>query len=558
VWQACRTSNDEKAIPFYGTALPKSCECWRQLLNTSYDPIARRYHLLSADPLKVAHVPYCYERKGVPPEKQFSDVPRLPDSKVSFYVMTPDAVMMDAMQPVKEIKAFNDQKPLQPLDACPDRCNERGMCEGQSKPGTCRCRKGWEGTACEKNVPSHCMNGCSGRGECQSGFCKCVAGYWGLDCSRSRAYEAEASRVLEVNGTAYSRTRLRIYRYELPWHIAFPTELDDCWWSYDAMYGAFEQFYNQFSGDWAVRTENPGEANLFYVPVLGMYRGGTDAINHHVRKVMHFVRDTYPHLYNRNQGRDHFIFLSGDRGACWLFDEPEIQNPIKLTHFGLQVKMAEYIDMPGWDVQVQGRHNPHYECFKFEKDVVVPCNEIHTGSSEIHDVHKVYEAALAGEDRKYLLYFGGGFRHTRSYSGGARQAYKQHVLSKNDPRVKDGGHIDMYRESVFCFNPYGDGWGNRLPHIILGACIPVTVQDHVHQPFDEVLPYQEFSIQMRVEDVPDMLDVLAAVDKDTIIRMRRAMYQIYRSMYWEGGGMAYNYTLLALKRKLCNLWGRHY
>ena len=49
------------------------------------------------------------------------------------------------------------------------------------------------------------------------------------------------------------RTHLRIYRYELPWQVTFPYELDDGWPSYDHMYSAFERFFESFSGDWAVR-----------------------------------------------------------------------------------------------------------------------------------------------------------------------------------------------------------------------------------------------------------------------------------------------------------------
>ena len=36
-------------------------------------------------------------------------------------------------------------------------------------------------------------------------------------------------------------------------------------------------------------------------------------------------------------GKDHFVWLPGDLGACWLLDEPEVQNPIKVVHWGLQV-----------------------------------------------------------------------------------------------------------------------------------------------------------------------------------------------------------------------------
>lgn len=79
--------------------------------------------------------------------------------------------------------------------------------------------------------------------------------------------------------------------------------------------------------------------------------------------------------------------------------------------------------------------------------------------------------------RPTLLFFGGSLRLEQlSYSGGARQAYHQHVLLRNHPRVQYGGDLRAYRNSTFCFCPYGDGWGNRLPHAVLGGCIPVIVQ----------------------------------------------------------------------------------
>ncbi len=56
----------------------------------------------------------------------------------------------------------------------------------------------------------------------------------------------------EASGAAYSRSRLRIYRYELPWDVAFPMEVRDAWGTYDGTYGAFEHFYNAFSPDWEV------------------------------------------------------------------------------------------------------------------------------------------------------------------------------------------------------------------------------------------------------------------------------------------------------------------
>jgi hypothetical protein len=37
---------------------------------------------------------------------------------------------------------------------------------------------------------------------------------------------------------------------------------------HDINYVAYQHFYNYFSADWAVRTEDPWEANMFYIPAV--------------------------------------------------------------------------------------------------------------------------------------------------------------------------------------------------------------------------------------------------------------------------------------------------
>ena len=32
------------------------------------------------------------------------------------------------------------------------------------------------------------------------------------------------------------------------------------------------------------------------------------------------------------------MWMTGDLGACWLLDETLLQNPIKVVHWGLQVR----------------------------------------------------------------------------------------------------------------------------------------------------------------------------------------------------------------------------
>ena len=80
----------------------------------------------------------------------------------------------------------------------------------------------------------------------------------------------------------------------------------------------------------------------------------------------------------------------------------------------------------------------------------------------------------------------------------------------------------------------------------------------MYQPFEDVLPYSDFSITLRVKDIPFLLDILAAVPLEQLLQYRRALREVYRAFYWVQDGLAYNYTLRSLSRKLHNLWGHHY
>ncbi len=140
--------------------------------------------------------------------------------------------------------------------------------------------------------------------------------------------------------------------------------------------------------------------------------------------------------------------------------------------------------------------------------------------------------------------------------------------------------MEKFRESTFCFCPYGDGWGSRIVHAMASACIPVIVQvrgqrerkegkahalfenspntqppprhanpflpssppsqspthppthphthmqEFVHQPFDEILHYEDFSLRLSVSDMPQLLEILKSVTDEEIQRFRKNMHEV--------------------------------
>jgi hypothetical protein len=59
---------------------------------------------------------------------------------------------------------------------------------------------------------------------------------------------------------------------------------------------------------------------------------------------------------------------------------------------------------------------------------------------------------------------------------------------------------------------------------MLSACIPVIVQEHVYQSFEDVIPYSDFAITLSVRDIPYLLQILEAVPFEQIIEYRKQMW----------------------------------
>lgn len=92
-----------------------------------------------------------------------------------------------------------------------------------------------------------------------------------------------------------------------------PTHTPNASPGHDPTYIAYKGFNSGLLHDWAVRTENPWEANLFYVPALTYaYSSNLGDVVEHLRRVMAWVRTAHP-FFNRTGGRDHFAWLPNDR-----------------------------------------------------------------------------------------------------------------------------------------------------------------------------------------------------------------------------------------------------
>ena len=149
-------------------------------------------------------------------------------------------------RPFRPLLLLSPSPPLSwarlPLPGLFDRCS----CwpSPPTYPGLVSLPQGFRGQSCEEDDPDEACwfsPSCNGHGKCRSGFCHCDKGYWGFGCGRSKAYAlAPASRAVP------SRTKLRIYMYDLPSSVAFPGEYNDGAMSRDIIYTAYEFFITSF------------------------------------------------------------------------------------------------------------------------------------------------------------------------------------------------------------------------------------------------------------------------------------------------------------------------
>ena len=451
--------------------------------------------------------------------------------------------------------------------------------------------------------PSDPQSCCSRRGDCVFGICACNDGTFGVDCASSHALgtrpidanSIQPTRLPSTPGAAAIHSTvprsagrsLRIYVYEtLPLDLgAFSFSLRT-WIS--NLRGGFEvystewRFLNYLLRDWAVRTLDPESADLYLVPTLGSLGRMPGSEGTHrcmqpaqLEMLVHHLRSRHPY-WDRSEGRDHVFFLTGDQGACGLGTTGT--RPIFITAWGLlgtSKKMAAFDTFKDDFVEpsaIRRALEAGEWCHAPHKDVVVPpYGDVQFTSTPPPDM------PLASSERRApfehtLLHVGGiwgagnhGTRKISFYSQGMRQAL--YLLFGDERGAKHGMWIQnrsmqsaqlarKTKRSKFCLSPSGHGWGMRTGKNAVLGCVPLIAQPYVVQPYEMLLPYEHFSRRIAYEDVPRVPEIVNASDEEVYL-MRQKLARVRRAFVWrvEGGGLAYNHTLLHLCQRAMELRG---
>lgn len=431
------------------------------------------------------------------------------------------------------------------LDSCTDRCNFRGSCQFDKRNPNlgshCSCYPGYFGASCQFSKPDACSpyGNCLDRGKCKDLWCHCEPPYWGVGC-----HIDPLSLERQKERTSPSHVQFKVYIYNLPTRIAYFGTKFAGYQGSDTIYTAYEYFLgNLLKSDFV--TQNPEEANLFYVPAHTYeFTIGAMNIGNPEPGILHaidYIRHEYP-FWNNSGGIDHVFWTSGDRGACALRSNVT-QTPIKLTHYG----------------RFGRQEGGSSVCFRPGRDIVVPPHVQHDWNfaSAMHGIteENVFESEL-WRRKKYNLFFAGGIRPNKDYSGNTRQIVFRESQKWNASSyvILDHGipdYLERLKTSYFCLVAYGHGWAIRISLAMLSGCIPLIIQEGIVQPLADVLPYEEFSITLNNDDIPQIPNIIESLSQEELQFLQKGVVRYWHSFIHEKDlpDSAFTYTILSLQKR---------
>ncbi|KAL2250708.1 probable glycosyltransferase At5g03795 [Sesamum indicum] len=250
------------------------------------------------------------------------------------------------------------------------------------------------------------------------------------------------------------------------------------------------------------RTRDPGKAHVYFIPLSVQSIVAYAYVRHNrawsplqniARDYVKLISTKYPY-WNRTLGCDHFILGCHD----WT---PMISNAVP--------------DLFKNSIRVLCNANTS-EGFKPSTDVSLP---------EIYLPHGTMDGLIGGmppSERSVLVFYAGGIH------GYIRQVLMDQWKDK-DPDIqiheylpKNMSYYSMFRKSKYCICP--SGWEVASPRMVEGlymGCVPVLLKDHYAKPFNDVLDWSTFSVDVPVNQIPDLKKILTAIPQEQYQEMQK-------------------------------------
>jgi hypothetical protein len=95
---------------------------------------------------------------------------------------------------------------------------------------------------------------------------------------------------------------------------------------------------------------------------------------------------------------------------------------------------------------------------------------------------------------------------------------------------------------------------------MFAGSVPVVIQEHVVQPFEELLPYETFSLRLSNAKLPELREILRDITDAQYRKLQEGMVRYRDALHWDvmAGGRAFDYTIAALRRRFLNFKSLYY
>ncbi|XP_078428881.1 exostosin family protein isoform X2 [Wolffia australiana] len=291
-----------------------------------------------------------------------------------------------------------------------------------------------------------------------------------------------------------------------------------------------EGYFFQNLRESSFRTDDPMEADLFFIPISchkmrgkGIsYENMTDIVKNYVEGLI----AKYPY-WNRTLGADHFFVTCHDVG-------------VRATEgLSFLVKNAiRVVCSPSYDAG----YIPH-------KDVALP------------QVLQPFPLPRGGNDveNRTILGFWAGHRNSRIRVILARQWENDTELAISNNRINRAIGVLVYQKrfyrTKFCICPGGSQVNSaRIADSIHYGCVPVILSNFYDLPFNDILNWHKFSIILKESDVYDLKHILKSVTDAKFTALHQNLVQVQNHFEWHSPPVAHD----AFHMVMYELWIRRH
>ncbi|KAL5567416.1 hypothetical protein UlMin_030580 [Ulmus minor] len=263
------------------------------------------------------------------------------------------------------------------------------------------------------------------------------------------------------------------------------------------------------------RTRDPNKALVFFLPfsVTGMVRYLYTKEENDLSGIRRVVVDyveliSRKHVYwNRSLGADHFMLSCHDWGPRTSSYVPSLYSN---------------------SIRVLCNANTS-EGFNPSKDVSLP--EINLLTGEVRSLGGPSPSA-----RPILAFFAGRLHGHIRYLLLKQWKDKDNDVQVYDQLPKGVSYDAMLKKSRFCLCPSGyEVASPRIVEAMYSDCVPVLISDGYVPPFNDVLNWKSFSVEIKVNDIANIKKILSGISTRQYLRLQRRVKQVQRHFVVSNG-----------------------